>query len=50
MKINGTQATVLWTDDKCVISYDGKTYTFDKDVRIVDIMSKLNVKTFIVKP
>ena len=48
MKINGQPASIVWTEDKCVIVYNGNSYTFDKHVRIVDIMSTLNIKTFIV--
>jgi hypothetical protein len=46
--INGNPSSIVWIDDNCIIDYNGNSYTFDKNVRIVDIMSTLGIKTFIV--
>jgi len=46
--INGNPSSIVWTEDKCIIDYNGNSYTFLSNVRIVDVMSTLNIKTFIV--
>jgi hypothetical protein len=46
--INGQKSSIVWTEDSCIIEYNNNSHKFDKNIPIIDIMSTLNIKTFIV--